>query len=143
MTVKMKFADIIFPLLLIIVSVLGMIETNNFTESAALLPRIVFGLIIVLSLVVMGKAVIKKETKRVKINWKRAFTIMGTTVAYVVLLPIIGYYVATILYIAATMYLFGVRNKITLVAVPIGFVIFVFIIFGKILSLTPPKPFFM
>ena len=143
MTVKMKFADIIFPLLLIIVSVLGMIETNNFTESAALLPRIVFGLIIVLSLVVMGKAVIKKETKRVKINWKRAFTIMGTTVAYVVLLPIIGYYVATILYIAATMYLFGVRNKITLVAVPIGFVIFVFIIFGKILSLIPPKPFFM
>lgn len=140
---KMKFADIIFPLLLIIMSVLGMIETNNFTESAALLPRIVFGLIIVLSLVVMGKAVIKKETKWVKINWKRAFTIMGTTVAYVMLLPIIGYYVATILYIAVTMYLFGVRNKITLVAVPIGFVIFVFIIFGKILSLTPPKPFFM
>lgn len=140
---KMKKADIIVPIVLIITSVLGIKETGNFTESAAILPKITFALIILLSLIILVKALITQSDKTVKFNWKRIIIMVALFGGYIIILPIVGYYVSTILFIGATMYMFGVRNKVTLIAVSIGFAVMVYIIFGLVLKLNPPKPFFM
>ena len=118
---KMKLADIIFPAFLVALSTLGLSECRKFTESAALLPRICLWVLIILS----------------------AGIIIGALVVYVILIPIAGYYAATVLFTFALMLVFGVKNKIVLAAVPLGFALFVFLVFGQLLSLTPPKPFFM
>ena len=140
---KMKLADIIFPACLIAMCVLGLAECRTLPQSAALLPRVCLWLLIALSLGIMLKALISKEDKTVAFNWKRAGIIIASLIAYVVLIPVAGYYAATVLFTFALMLVFGVKNKIVLAAVPLGFALFVFLVFGKLLSLTPPKPFFM
>ena len=140
---KMKLADIIFPAFLIALSVLGLSECGKFTESAALLPRICLWILIGLSAGIMLKALIRNEDKKIPFNWGRAGIIIGSLIAYVVLIPIAGYYAATVIFTFILMLVFGVKNKIGLIAVPLGFALFVFLVFGQLLSLTPPKPFFM
>ena len=140
---KMKLADIIFPGFLIALSVLGLSECGKLTESAALLPRICLWILIALSACIMVKALIRREDKTISFNWGRAGIIIASLVIYVILIPIAGYYAATVLFTFALMLVFGVKNKIVLAAVPLGFALFVFLVFGQILSLTPPKPFFM
>ncbi len=140
---KMKLADIVFPGLLIAMSVLGLSECNKFTENAALLPRICLWILIALSVGIMLKALLRKEDKTIAFNWGRAGIIIAALVLYVVIIPIAGYYAATVLFTFALMFAFGVRNKVILIAVPLGFALFVFLVFGQLLSLTPPKPFFM
>lgn len=140
---KMRTADIFVSVLLLIMCVLGFVETTKFTQSAAMLPRITFGCIAVLSLIQLIKVLPKKESKTVSFSWPRVLKIMGLSVAYVLLLPVLGYYIDTILYIVATMFFFRVRNKWVLICVPVGFVIFVYFIFVRVLGLNPPSPFFM
>ena len=140
---KMKLADIIFPAFLVALSTLGLSECRKFTESAALLTRICLWVLIILSAGIMLKAMVRKNDKTISFNWGRAGIIIGALVVYVILIPIAGYYAATVLFTFALMLVFGVKNKIVLAAVPLGFALFVFLVFGQLLSLTPPKPFFM
>lgn len=140
---KMKTADIGMSILLLILCALGYVETYHFTEQAALLPRITFGCIAALAGVQLVKAFFKSGEKIVRFQWKRVLTIVGLTVAYVILIPILGYWIATVLFIFCAMFAFGVRNKVALAAVSVGFAVFVYVIFVRVLSLNPPAPFFM
>ena len=140
---KMKLADIIFPVCLIGMSILGLTECGKLPQSAALLPRVCLWILIALAAGIMLKSLISKNNKTISFDWKRAGIILASLIIYVVLIPIAGYYVATILFTFALMFLFGVKNKVVLIAVPLGFALFAFLVFGQLLSLTPPKPFFM
>ena len=140
---KMKTADIGASVILLILCAFGYIESGNFTEQAAFLPRITFGLIAFLAVLQLIKVFVKTNDKFVSFEWNRVITILLLTVGYVVLIPILGYWISTVLFIAATMYGFGVKNKIALAAVSLGFAAFVYLVFVQVLSLNPPAPFFM
>lgn len=140
---KMRTADLGASLILIAMCVLGFLETRNFTEQAALLPRITFGCIAFLSALQLGKVVGKKTDKTVSFQWKRVLIIMALSAGYVLLIPVAGYYVSTVLYIFFGMFLYGIRNKVLLCSIPVGFCLFVYLVFVRVLSLNPPAPFFM
>lgn len=140
---KMKTADLGVSILLLVLCAAGYLETGKFTKQAALLPRITFLCIAVLSIVQLIKLFWKLSDKTVPFQWKRILSIIGLAAAYVVLIPVIGYWIATILFIFVSMFLFDVRRKIVLVCVPVGFTVFVYMIFVCVLSLSPPAPFFM
>ena len=141
--VKMKHADIIGSILLLAFCAAAWAGTKDFTESAALLPRITIGLIALLSVVQLIRVMMRPSEKTVSFKMRKILTLLALTFAYAILMPIIGFYVATILYIGGSMYIYGVRKKAVLLGVPVGFCIFAALCFVKFLSLRLPKPFFM
>lgn len=140
---KMKTADLGISILLLILCAAGRIETRKFTEQAALLPRITFLCIAVLSILQLVKLFWRPNDKTVLFQWKRVLAIIGLAAAYVILISLLGYWISTILFIFAAMFVFGVRSRVMLVCIPIGFAIFVYVVFVRALSLSPPAPFFM
>ena len=58
---------------------------------------------------------------------------------YLILMNILGYYSATALFIAGVMFLLGCRDKKTLILIPLGFDLFVFLVFARILAINFPK----
>ena len=141
--VKMKHADIICSIVLLVFCAAAWIGTLDFTESAALLPRITIGLIALLSVAQIIRTLVKPSAKTVSFALHRTVPLVLYTLAYAILMMLVGYYVATFLYIAVVMYTYGVLNKVVLLVVPIGFCIFSAICFVQFLSLRLPQPFFL
>ena len=133
-----KTSDQIGSIILIALSVAALVETGNFSESAALLPRITLGAILLLSVIQLIMASRVPEEK-ITINFKRLGYILLPMILYALLMGIVGYYVCTIAFICAVMYIFGIRNKITLIVVPVAFCAFVFLVFAQGLSITLPS----
>lgn len=72
-----------------------------------------------------------------------AYKMMGVTIAYVLLLSVIGFYPATLLFLFSSMYLLGGRNLQMMAAVTLGFVGVIFLIFDELLHISFPLPFFL
>ena len=141
--VKMKQADIVGSVLLLVFCAAAWVGTNDFTSSAALLPRITIGLIALLAVMQMIRTLMKGSEKTVSFNTKKILVLLALTLAYAILMSVIGFYAATLLYVGGSMYIYGVRNKAVLIGVPVGFCIFAALVFANFLSLRLPKPFFM
>jgi hypothetical protein len=68
----------------------------------------------------------------------RALSIWGAAIVYVVLLPLVGYLVATPIFIALVLWLFSVRRPWLLVGVSLGFTVSVSLIFVLFLHVRLP-----
>ena len=75
--------------------------------------------------------------------WKKWLVAVSGAILYVVLMNIIGFYIASVFYLAATMFSFGVRNKKILILTPVVFDLAIWICFGLILNISLPASFFM
>ena len=68
----------------------------------------------------------------------RVFVLIISIIIYVFVLPIIGYRIATIIFLAASLWIFGLRNKISFVlitgCIPLG----VFYLFQILLKVQLP-----
>ncbi len=71
----------------------------------------------------------------------RAISIWGASVAYVLVLPFIGYVLATPIFIATVLILFSIRSRRMIAGVSIGFTIPVFLVFVKLLNVRLPAGF--
>lgn len=60
-------------------------------------------------------------------------------VVYVALAGLIGFYIATVVYMLAAMYYFGSKNWKLNILIAVGMVIFCFVLFEKALSVTLPE----
>ena len=141
--IKMKRADIVCSIVLLVFCATAWVGTLDFTENAAILPRITIGLIALLSVAQIIRTLIKASPKTVTIHFNRVIPLILFTLAYAILMTGLGFYISTIVYIALVMYWYGVRNKAALIGVPIGFCIFAFLCFAQFLSLRLPQPFFL
>lgn len=68
----------------------------------------------------------------------RAISIWGASVAYVLVLPFIGYVLATPIFIATILVLFSIRSWRMIAGVSIGFTVPVFLVFVKFLNVRLP-----
>ena len=108
----LKTVDIITSLLLILLSILGLINTNSFTKDSALVPRIILISILILSAILLIRSIIAKSTERPKIIWDRWIIAVIVTILYIVLIPILGFYISTILYnFSHIVYLWGEEQE--------------------------------
>lgn len=85
------------------------------------------------------------EMKTSTINWaspgmKKVYIMLGLVVVFVVLMKLIGMLLALLLLIPAIELLMGCKNKVMLIAMPVGLVAFVYLFFVVIMKLTLPAP---
>lgn len=137
---KRKTYDAVGSLILIAVAVAGLFECRSFSDSAALMPTFTLGAILLLS-VVQLLTCWRAPDERACINLKRVGIVLLALLLYVVLIKVIGYYICTLLFIAGLMFAFGIREKKTLIAVPVIFCVFVFVVFVKGLAISLPSGF--
>ena len=71
------------------------------------------------------------------------YKMMAIVIAYVIVLPIIGFYLATILFLASAMYLLGARKLTLIASVTLIFNAVIYVVFDELLSLSFPLPFFI
>ena len=141
MQIQMRRANVVASVLLIALSALALAETRSFTSSAALVPRVTLGLIVILATVQLAQSVRQKGDRGVAFEWRRIALAVALVLAYAILMNVLGYYVATFCYTFAAMYLFGVRERLLLI--PLCFLAFVYVAFVRLLSIPVPPPFFL
>jgi putative tricarboxylic transport membrane protein len=141
--IRSRHADIIASVLLIALAVALWTITESFPYEAARVPRLTLGGIILLSFAQLVKTCKNKSERTLSFDFSRILRIILSSLAYAVLINIIGYYAATVLYIFSVMIIFGIRKKILLAAIPIGFVVIIYMVFVNIISIRVPLPFFM
>jgi hypothetical protein len=68
----------------------------------------------------------------------RALSIWAGAFAYVLLLPAVGYLIATPIFIAGVLALFGMRRPLALAGIAIGFTLPIFLVFAELLNVRLP-----
>lgn len=141
----MKTADRITGLVIAALSVIGFIYSKGLRGDAGKVPMFIFvGLFIAgVALVLYTHLKVAESKPLESMLWGRWFLAVFTGIAYAVLIPVIGFYAASAVYLFGAMYLFGVRNKKTLVIIPAVFVLIIYLLFAKLLGIRLPAPFFM
>ncbi len=72
-----------------------------------------------------------------------AYQMMALVLCYTVLIFIIGFYAGTALFLVTAMVRLGADNKMHILAVTALFLAFIYILFGMLLHISLPLPFFM
>ncbi len=138
----MKRIDLAISIILIIFGCAYYYQTNSFISAdAALVPRIYAALLIVFSLILLIKSFFTKETfSGGKI--KHILIAMGIFTIYVLIVPTLGFYLSSFIFVFILLLLRGVKKIYILAGVPLGSVLFIYVFFQKVLSVPVPLGFF-
>ena len=71
-----------------------------------------------------------------------AYKMMAMILVYIILLKIIGFYPSSLLFLIAAMHHLGLRRPKMILAVSLGFLAVLYILFSILLNLSLPLPFF-
>lgn len=141
----MKIPHIICGLISIVIGGFFYFLTFNFPElettevGPAFLPRVYCGLLIIFCVILFIQGLIEKgKEKTEEKTLGYALASMGIVLLYVWILPIVGFYISTLLTIFSLLLFSRVRSKLILISIPIGSVLFVFIVFEKLLKVSIP-----
>jgi len=120
---------------------------NPFDIGPAAFPRLMAVFMIVLGILQAVQSLRKrsqllaegKPGKKVVLNNKLAvLSIAVLLVVYGIVMPMVGFYVATPFFILLVMWLMGARSWLQLIGVPIGFNIFSYVVFFMTLRIILP-----
>ncbi|WP_246603009.1 tripartite tricarboxylate transporter TctB family protein [Sporosarcina aquimarina] len=114
-------------------------KLNTADTGAAFLPRIYCGLLILFGIILLIQGIrdhSKNEESSQTVRY--ALISMVIVLAYILVIPYIGFYVSTALTIFSLLFFSKVRKAVTLVSVPLGAVLFVFLVFEKLLKVSIP-----
>lgn len=140
----MKAANMISSLIAVGIAGFFFFMTYQFEEVAvqdtgpAFLPRIYAGCLATLSLLLMIRSLKSEEQTESRSNFKLAFMTMLLVTILIALIPILGFFVITPVAVFVFLKLFSEKNIYTLIGLPIGIVLFVFLVFEKALSVPIP-----
>lgn len=139
--------DAVSAVIFLVISIVGFIGAFQFPKRAATWPLWMWGLLGVFSLVLLAgslreRMVPEAAEEEGEEEGSPAFSRMIINVAFIVvfaiLVPIIGFFVATGLYLIVHMTYLGVRPFSLVLAVTAGGVAFLYVLFGFILGVPIP-----
>ncbi|MCL2578645.1 MAG: tripartite tricarboxylate transporter TctB family protein [Oscillospiraceae bacterium] len=146
--------EVLISAVLIVVSVILYIMAGDIGGSInpadvgpAAFPRLMLAAVIVLSIVQIALSLKKRQKaiaegkpgrKVVIANGTALFSTIGLMLVYGLVMPVVGFYISTAVFILAVMILMGNRKWLPLVAVPIGFNIFIHLVFTMFLGVSLP-----
>jgi putative tricarboxylic transport membrane protein len=140
-----KIPNIVISIILIIVAGVFYSLTFQFPKMAmqdtgpAFMPRIYCGILIILGIILFIQGIKTKTTNNTaESTMKFALTSMGFILVYLVIIPVIGFYLSTVIIVFGLLLFSKVRNKIVLVSVSLGTALFVYVFFGKLLKVSIP-----
>ena len=105
----------------------------------AFMPRIYCGLLILFGLIVFIRGILDKNKKEEQEKtFRYAIASMGIVLLYIIAMPIVGFNISTLFLVFSLLLFSKVRSKITLISIPIGTVLFIYIVFVKLLKVSIP-----
>lgn len=135
---KKEFASIIF---LFAVSIFFFLGAKGMKGDSGLFPKILSGLIFVLTCVELGVVLTnrtKESKKKEERSLRKLLFIIVLSILYVVLIKPLGFVVSTFLFLTGSMILLEVKNKKIAVLVPIITVALIYFVFKILLKVQIP-----
>lgn len=137
--------------LAILLAVVFYFNSLSLPPAAYELPRLLIAVIILLSILMLGEAIVEDRKKKreeasqsqehpggLSVNYTRAFVFALLIALYVFSIKPLGYFIVTPLYIIAT-YLFLKATRLTnILLISLGFTAFVYIVFVYLLKVPIP-----
>ncbi len=74
---------------------------------------------------------------------KGVYSLMGLTIVFVCLVPLLGFYPAAFLFMCVMQFVLGARRIGVICTISLVFLAAVFVVFSTLLSITLPSPFFL
>lgn len=145
--------DIYTGAIILIASVLFSLNMSRLPTDARVYPLFVIGLLIFLSilLIIDGIKKTKKENNNEQVNYsndeeklklktlKMPTIIFASTVLYVILMPIIGFFVSTSFLLIAVMIILKNKNVLSYIGVVLITNIFIYLLFVQMLHVRLPQ----
>jgi hypothetical protein len=138
----MRRLELILGIVMIAVAGFFYYLTVQLPEKAMIYPLFVISLLLVLSLIQLLIAYFKKSAEESTafkdIKWKQLIFVLLTSGVYVVLINIAGYITSTFIYVLTILLGLNTGRKIS-IAVSVGFVIALYLLFKMGLNVPLPK----
>lgn len=114
-------------------------KLDNQIIGAEFMPRVYCILLLILGCLLLIQGFRnKKEENDEENTLKYSLGSMLAVLIYLIIIPIIGFYISTILLVFSLLVFSKVRNKIILIVIPIGTSLFIFIFFQMLLNVSIP-----
>jgi len=136
-------ADRIISLICMLIGSVFYYQSYSYPDESTIYVRFILGILMVLSvlLFINSKKSGKKDSKG--LLSKKILMAVVLTIAYVVIMPIVGYYVATFAFLVTFMWIYNHNGLVKYLAIAALFSISVYLFFEKLLTIWFPKGFFM
>ncbi|MCE2452412.1 MAG: tripartite tricarboxylate transporter TctB family protein [Nitrospinae bacterium] len=122
-------------------------HAGSFPEEAAFYPRMVIGLMIVLSVLMFIKSWLKSVRSSTFepffIHNKRFFLSAFMALGYIAGVQYLGYYSASLIFIPAAAWALGYRNRFVMAATTVCYLLFIFVVFDQLFDRPLTQEFFL
>lgn len=139
----MKTPNIIISIISIIFGVLVYVFTLDFPQltgsdsGPAFMPRIYAIFIMIFGISLLVKSIFFSNEEANPIS-KKVLIYILMFIIYICLIPLIGVYGSTVLFLVFMLWFSQVRRLVVLIAVPAGAVLFIFLFFQQLLNVPIP-----
>ncbi len=145
----MKNEKIITSIIVFVFASLFLALTFSFPENKTkdvgpgLLPQMYSIALYVLCILLFIQGIRERKMKNPAIhNALLVFLAMVISLAYVSIIPFVGFYFATPIIMLILLFITQIRKWLTLICVPVGTTLFIFVFFEKILKVPVPSGMF-
>lgn len=141
-----KNVNLISSILVMCISVMFFYLTLSFKKvesnevGAAFMPRVYAIVLIILGIILFLQSLKSKDEENPS-DFKMVAITMGVIAGYILLTPMLGFYISTLISVLALLLFSRVRKPILLITVPMGISLFIYVCFEKLLHV--PIPFGM
>jgi putative tricarboxylic transport membrane protein len=142
-TRRLFVGNILIPCVFIAIAILFYLITRTFPKEEAgpsAIPLLWVIVLAVLSIFLIVQALLGKmepDPKSGRLDMLAMFC--GATIAYLLVMQLIGYYISTFLFLVAVMYFLSYRKYPVMLAVAGGWLVFAYLIFQRMLYIPLPQ----
>ncbi len=141
---KKYIGRILIPVGFIELTIIFFLITLGFPKSdqvgPAVVPRLWMGVIVALSLYLLIRGIAGKEGEDPESGRiDTIFLFLGLTILYLLAIQYIGYFVSSVFFVILGMYMLSYRNWKVIISVTIGWILFSYFAFFKLLFVPLPK----
>ena len=139
--------ELIVGLCMIILEAVLFIASRNIPARSASYPMTLIVIAFVLTYTFMSRCVVRIRKEGIKKEEQtgepgamlQVIVTMGFIILYLIVMPYLGFVIATLVFVAGIMLYLGMRNILVLIFVPIGVTLFGYLVFNNILYIFLPR----
>ncbi|MFD1067031.1 tripartite tricarboxylate transporter TctB family protein [Oceanobacillus locisalsi] len=140
----MKTSNIIASTIFIIGGILVFFYTNSFPSTpgedvgSAFMPKIYASFLTILGVILLFKSIFINNEEG-KGNIVKIIMYILTFTIFIILIPILGFYVSAIIFLIMLLVISKERNKFYYLILPIGIIVFIYLLFQQLLNVPLPE----
>lgn len=149
-SMKKTSKELFFAVSITVISLLLLITSFTYPAESSEFPRFLCGLMLIFSVLILVKALRLRRVTKENINTegssgsimfklKVPVIVFSLTIAYVVGIMYIGYFVSSIIFLIGTMSIFGRQGFLSKTIATAGFLLVVYALFVSFLGLRLPE----